>query len=97
MKRVNTQSLGSALDEFLEQNPELADKLAETRLMEAWKVVLGTSISRFTGNMYIRNRALYVKLNSAVVKSELLLCREQLVKKLNAQAGRNVIDNIILN
>jgi hypothetical protein len=96
MKRVNTQQIGSVLDDFFEQNPTLADKLAETRLMDSWNKVLGTSVSRFTDNLYIRKRVLYAKLTSSVLKSELMLCREQMIDKLNNHAGRNVIDNIVL-
>lgn len=96
MKRVNTQAIGNVLDDFFEQNPALADKLAETRLMDSWNTVLSSSISRFTDNLYIRKRVLYVKLTSSVLKSELMLCREQMIDKLNSHAGRNVIDNIIL-
>lgn len=96
MKRANALAIGHVLDDFLEQNPALADKLAETRLMDAWNTVLGSSVSRFTDNLYIRKRALYVKLTSSVLKSELLMCREQIIDKLNSHAGRNVIDNIIL-
>jgi hypothetical protein len=95
MKRVNTQPIGSVLDDFFEQNPVLADKLAETRLMDAWNTALGASVSRFTDKLYIRKRVLYVKLTSSVLKSELMLCREQMIDKLNRQAKRNVIDNII--
>ncbi|GHU79885.1 hypothetical protein FACS1894145_5030 [Bacteroidia bacterium] len=96
MKRVNTQQINSILDDFFEQNPGLADKLAETRLVDSWNTVLGSSVLRFTDNLYIRKRVLYVKLTSSVLKSELMLCREQMIGKLNNHAGRNVIDNIVL-
>jgi hypothetical protein len=95
MKRTNTQSIGSALDDFFEQNPVLADKLAETRLMDAWNTALGSSIPRFTDKLYIKKRVLYVKLTSSVLKSELMLCREQIVDKLNKHVKHDVIDNII--
>ena len=96
MKRINTQQIGSILDDFFEQNPSLADKLAETRLVDSWTTVLGSSVSRFTDNLYIRKRVLYVRLTSSVLKSELMLCREQMIGKLNNRAGRDVIDNIVL-
>jgi hypothetical protein len=95
MKRVNTQPIGNILDDFFEQNPALADKLAETRLMDSWNTVFGASVSRFTENLYIKKRVLYVKLTSSILKSELLLCREQMINQLNRQAKRSVIDNII--
>jgi predicted nucleic acid-binding Zn ribbon protein len=96
MKRVNSQSIGAVLDNFFEQYPELADKMAEARLLNSWKTTLGASISRFTDNMFIKKRTLYVRITSSILKNELMMCREQLVKKLNEQAGREVIDSIVL-
>jgi len=95
MKRVNTQSIGKVLDDFLDQNPELAVKLSESRLIESWKSVLGPSVARYTENLYIKKRTLYVRITSSILKSELMLCRDQLITKLNDKAGRNVIDSII--
>jgi GTP-dependent phosphoenolpyruvate carboxykinase len=96
MKRVNTQTIGTVLDDFFRQNPELADKIAEVRLLDSWKAVLGSSVSRFTGNLFIKKRTLYVRITSSVLKSELMMCREQIIIKLNKEAGRNVIDSITL-
>jgi len=96
MRRVNTQPIGTILDSFFEQNPKLADKLAETRLIDSWKIVLGPSVMRFTDNLFIKKRTLYVRITSSVLKSELLMCREQLIKKLNDRVGRDVIDSITL-
>jgi len=96
MQRVNTQVIGTVLESFFEQNPGLANKLAEVRLVNSWKTVLGPSVSRFTDSLFIRKRTLYVHLTSSVLKSELMMCREQLIIKLNKEAGRSVIDSIHL-
>jgi len=96
MKRVNTQIIGTILDDFFEQNPIMADKLAEVRVLDAWKTVLGSAVSRYTDNLFIKKRTLYVRLTSSVLKSELMMCREQLIIKLNKEAGRKVIDSIAL-
>jgi len=96
MKRVNAQTIGTILDNFFEENPKLADKLAEVRLLNSWKTVLGPSVLRFTDNLFIKKRTLYVRLTSSVLKSELMMCREQLIIKLNGEAGREVIDSITL-
>lgn len=95
MRRTETKSLGSALDEFLQENPILVEKLAETRLLNSWEKVLGAGVSRYTASMYVKKRRLYVKLTSAVLKSELMMSREKLVQNLNAEAGREVIDEIV--
>jgi hypothetical protein len=94
MKKTETQRISGALESFLEENPHLAQKLAETRLMDSWEKVLGSTVLRYTANMFIKNRRLYVKLNSSVVKNELMMCREKLIKNLNKEAGAQVIDDI---
>jgi len=96
MKRVNIQQIGNVLDDYFVQNPEFADKLAEVRLINSWKTVLGLAVSRFTDNLFIKKRTLYVHLTSSVLKSELMMCREQLTAKLNNEAGRDVINTIVL-
>ncbi|MDR0864767.1 MAG: DUF721 domain-containing protein [Candidatus Symbiothrix sp.] len=94
MKRTDSQSIGKLLEDFFESNPILADRLAETRLVNHWNA-MNPAISRYTVNLFVRNRILYVKLNSSVLKNELMMCREQLITNLNREAGRNVVDTIV--
>ncbi len=97
MKRTQTQSLGNVLAEFMQENPQLAEKLAETRLINAWEKVLGNLTMRYTTSLFIKNKVLYVKLSSSVLRSELMMCREQLVRNLNREAGGEVIRDIVLS
>jgi Protein of unknown function (DUF721). len=97
MKRKNSQLLSNVLEDFFKDNPQLADKMAESRLVRAWGDVLGAGMQRYTSNLYVRNRCLYVQLTSSVVKNELYYCREQLIKRLNEAVDRDVIDDIVFN
>jgi hypothetical protein len=94
MKKTDSQSIGKILEDYFENNPLMADKLAETRLINYWNS-MNPAISRYTSNLFIKNRILYVKLKSSVLKNELMMLREQLTINLNREAGRNVIDNIV--
>jgi hypothetical protein len=95
VKPVNTQEISSILDDYLADNPQLAIQIAENRAINAWNSLLGATVARYTSNLYVQNRKLYAKITSPVLKSELTLCRGQLVRRLNEKAGRNVIDDII--
>jgi len=94
MKKTDSQLIGKILEQFFEDNPQMADKLAETRLIDYWND-MNPAITRYTSGLFIKNRTLFVQLKSAVLKSELMMHREQLIGTLNKQAGRNVIDNIV--
>jgi hypothetical protein len=94
MKRTHSQTIGKLLEDFFESNPLMADKLAETRLINYWNE-MNPAVSRYTSGLFVKNRILYVKLKSAVLKNELMMCREQLVAKLNKEVNRNIIDAIV--
>jgi hypothetical protein len=51
-------------------------------------------IARETTHLYIKNRILYVKLNSPALRQELGYARAKLIKLLNKAAGSEVIGDI---
>ncbi len=69
----------------------------EIRVQRAWGEVLGPTIMQYTRNIYVRDKVLHVSLTSSVLRSELTLCRERLVKSLNDYAGASVITNIVFS
>jgi predicted nucleic acid-binding Zn ribbon protein len=96
MKRRNTQSIGEVLKGFFEDNAELYEKMLETRVQRGWGEILGPMILQYTRNVYIKNHVLYVSLTSSVLRNELTLSREKLIKSLNEYAGSDVIHDIII-
>jgi len=96
MKRRNAQSIGEVIRDFFEENKEIRQKIFETRVENAWSEVLGPMVMQYTRNIYVKNRVLYVFLSSAVLRSELTMCRDRLVKSLNENAGADVLDDIVI-
>ena len=94
MKRNNTEQIGDVLRQFLRQQG-LETPLNEYRLVDAWKDVVGPVIARYTTNLFIKNQVLYVSLSSSVIRQELMMGREMLIRNLNAQVGSQVILNIV--
>ena len=94
MRRNETEQIGDMIRKFFRQNG-LESPLNEYRLVQAWKDVVGPAIMRYTSNLYIKNQVLYVHLTSSVLRQELMMGRELLVRNLNQQVGTQVIVNII--
>mgnify|MGYP001226934479 CR=1 FL=1 len=93
MRKKNTQSLHDILKDYVHEN-KLEDKLAEIDLINSWERLLGKTVARYTRNIYIRNRILFVETSSPMVRNELMMIREQIKKRLNEEAGRELIDKI---
>ena len=94
MKRVNAQSIGEILREFFTQNPEIGRRLDEVRVVHAWREVLGPGVSQATREAYVRGATLHGVLDSAVLRSELMMWRDRLVRTLNERVGTDVIREI---
>lgn len=95
MRKSNTQPLGEVIHDYL-KSIDAGKKLQEMRLIDSWPKVVGLSIAKKTANLYIKNRVLFVFLNSSIVRTELLRIRESLPKALNERAGENVIDEVVI-
>lgn len=94
MRRNNAEQIGEVIRKFFRQNG-LESPLNEYRLVDAWKDVVGPIIARYTSNLYIKNQTLYVHLTSSVLRQELMMGRDILVRNLNNHVGAQVIVNII--
>lgn len=64
------------------------------RLVQAWPVVIGKTIERYTGNIFIKNQTLYVQITSPAVKQNLLMEHRALARRLNEQVGAQVIEDV---
>ena len=94
MRKKNTELLSDVIRQVLKQQ-HLDKPLNEKRLMDAWPMVLGTNIMQYTSELSIRNRVLYVKLTSSVLRHDLFISREEIKTSLNKHVGSEVIVDII--
>jgi len=69
--------------------------LNEKRLIDAWPIVLGANIVQYTSELSIKNRVLYVGLNSSVLRHDLFLSRDEIKESLNKHVGVDVIIDIV--
>ena len=95
MKRQNTTSLGETIQLWIESS-KLRQQLDEKRLIAAWKPMVGEYMGSLTREIYIKNRTLFVYVDSSVVRNELLLAKTLLIKRLNDENGGNIIDDIVI-
>ena len=85
------------LDEVLKKllrEEGLEMPLLQKRLVDAWEVVTGNVVSRYTAEKYIRNQTLFVKITNPALRQDLSMMRTQLVKRLNYKVGSFVISDI---
>ena len=75
----------------------LETPLLQKRLIDSWPEVAGPMVASYTDGLFIKNQTLFVHLTSPALRSEMMMVRSELVRKLNAHVGSQVIAEIRFN
>ena len=72
----------------------LETPLLQKRLIEAWPIVAGEMIARYTTDVRIYNQTLLVRLSIPALRADLSMRRQEYVRRLNEYVGNQVITDI---
>ena len=72
----------------------LETPLLQKRLVEAWPVVAGEAVARYTTDVRIYNQTLCVSLRVPALRADLSMRRQEFVKQLNDYVGTQIITDI---
>lgn len=92
--RTSEISIKDALEKLLHAY-KLKSKVQEAQLVNAWERIMGKMIERHTRDLYIKNKKLYIKLDSAVVRQELTYARSKVLERVNEELGQGVVEDIV--
>lgn len=95
MRKPNDTTLKDAIQKML-KTYKLSSKLEETTIINAWPELMGAAVANRTSQIYIHNKKLFVKLESSVVRNELIMVKTGILEKLNERAGGGEVINEIV-
>jgi predicted nucleic acid-binding Zn ribbon protein len=95
-RSATVMPLREAIEEFLSYY-RLKTRLDESKAIEAWEKIVGEAVARHTESLKIRKKILFVKVDSSVVRNELMYARKKIIDSFNRAAGSKVIEDIVLS
>jgi predicted nucleic acid-binding Zn ribbon protein len=72
----------------------LETPLLQRRLIDSWPEVAGAAVARYTTDVSIYNQTLFVRLSVPALRADLSMVKGELIKKLNAHVGAQLISDI---
>ena len=93
MFKRDVQTLADILTQCL-RHDGLETPLMQRRLIDSWGKVAGRAIDKYTGEKFIRNQILFVKIVNPALRADLTMMRERLVNNLNVEVGARMITDI---
>jgi len=67
----------------------------ETSIVSNWPQLVGKSVANRTKELFIRDKKLFLRIESSVIKNELLLMRSQIIQKINDEAKTELVEEIV--
>jgi predicted nucleic acid-binding Zn ribbon protein len=96
LKTGNFSTLKDVLDDMI-QELQLDGKMNELKVRKIWYEQMQGIIAKNTKQILLRNKKLYVYIESAVIKQELFMAREKICQIINDKMGNKIVDEVIIN
>ena len=92
----DVKPLGELIQEFYEQHrgPQYID---EIKAVESWPKVVGPFIALHTMDISVKNKVLFVRVDSDALRNELYFSKSLLIRNLNDLIKKHFIEDIVLN
>jgi predicted nucleic acid-binding Zn ribbon protein len=74
---------------------KLRSKFNETYIVAYWEKIMGLPISSRTTEIYIQDKKLFVQLDSAPLRNELLMAKSKIVTLINKEVGEDIIEDVV--
>lgn len=79
-------SISQALVAYIRESG-LEQSVLDVQIEEVWPKVIGETVRKLTRSVEVRDGVLYVRVNSAALKTQLFENRFELIRKLNEAVG----------
>ncbi len=88
-------SIGDAIKLYLAQS-RIKGSIQAYQIEEVWEKVMGKTIARYTQNLKVINKTLFITTTVAPLKQELLYQKEKIKLRVNEALGEKVIEDIVI-
>ena len=94
MRKSNDKTLKEAIEQMM-QVYKIKRRYDETGITMAWPELVGKSVANRTKELFISDKKLFLRIESSVIKNELMLMRAQIIEKINDRAKSVIVEEII--
>jgi predicted nucleic acid-binding Zn ribbon protein len=91
----NAKHIGDAIQELL-RSYHLKSKFDEATLVSSWERLVGKSVAKRTKQVSVRNKVLFVELDSPGMKNDLNLHKSQIIALFEKEFGKDIIKEMVI-
>jgi hypothetical protein len=93
-RKAESTPLKQALNELLNVY-HLKGKSEQTHLITSWRQLMGNAIANRTTRIFIQDNKLFLQINSAPLKNELLMGKNKILEILNREVEETKLEDVV--
>lgn len=93
-RRPGMTPLKDAIDQMLEKY-RLRNKFDQSYVVAHWEKIMGSAIGSRTKTVYIKDRILFLQIESAPLRSELVRAKSKIIELINREMNSNLVDDVV--
>lgn len=86
--------LKEAIDMMIDRY-KLRSRFDQSYVVAHWDKIMGSAIASRTKSIYIKDRILFLQIESAPLRSELIRAKSKIIELINREMKSNLVDDVV--
>lgn len=95
-RKSNDITIKDAIEALMDHY-HIGDRYRFEQVKQKWEEIVGKMIAQRTEKMTLKYKTLYITVNSSVIKQELQMMKTLIIKRVNEEAGKEIITSVIIS
>ncbi|MDO5654662.1 MAG: DciA family protein [Flavobacteriaceae bacterium] len=93
MKKKNEVNIAEAIQYFIREHG-MEERILESMAIDGWHDQMGDFMKNYTERIFVKNRVLFIKLNSPALKNELNYGKTKILDYINQFIGKTYLEDV---
>jgi len=92
-RKSDTTTLKDAINSMMESY-KIKGKFDENKLIGSWDALMGAPIAKRTEKIFLKEKVLFVKLNSAPLRQELTIAKSKVLEIIHRHFDKDLVTDV---
>ncbi len=93
---MSFKGIKEEIGNYIKSRDGLRNNYQNYALKSVWADVAGSTVAKYTSHLMITNKKLFITINSAPLKQEMLYSKDALLEKVNKHLQYEAITDIVI-
>ena len=93
-RKPGVTPLKDAIDMMLDKY-RLRNRFDQSYVVAHWSKIMGSTIGSRTKNVYIRDRTLFLQIESAPLRNELVRAKSKIIELINREMKSDLVEDVV--